>query len=84
VVLRLGSIRRIQSYTRGCAGGTVIPVNDAFDAAKARVVAGTAFVRAGDGSDHVRAAPPGDGAGSLHGARYPLQTRSAKAMPQAG
>jgi hypothetical protein len=62
----------------------VIPVNDAFDAVKARVVAGTDAGRAGDGFDRVHGAPPGDGAGSLHGAHHPLQTRSAQAAPEAG
>lgn len=59
-------------------------VNHAFDAAKARVVAGTDAGRAGDGFDRVRGAPPDDGAGSLHGARHPLQKRSAKAVLKAG
>jgi hypothetical protein len=74
----------ITSYTRGCAGGTAMRVNDAFDAVKARVVAGTAVVRAGDGFDRVRGGPPGGGEGSLHAARHPLQTRSAAAAPEAG
>jgi hypothetical protein len=74
----------LQTYTHGCAGGTVIPVNHAFDAAKTHGVAGTDLVRAAEGFDRVRGAPPGDDAGSLHAARHPLQTRSASAAPKAG